>query len=469
MRRFFLIRALIAVGLALPLAGPVTALPAVAADELRTRIEAIPGVRFVAETTRNVPEGFRHLTYFFQQPIDHRDPGRGSFQQRFTVLHRGFDRPVVAETDGYMLTAFPYRAEPTRLVDGNQVVFEHRFFDQSRPDPLDWSKLDIWQSATDHHRIITALRGVYPRPWITTGASKNGMTAVYHRRFYPGDVDGTVPYVAPNDVDDAEDSALDRFFATVGSDACRQRVTGYQRRALTLREEVTAALRAEEGAGQYSYQSMGGLDRVYETWVLFIPWSLWQGGGEAQCLRRPDADSSVAELVAHARGTVRFLSDQGLTSPTPASDYRPYYYQAATQLGHLTLPRAPLRDLLRYPQAPPSAFAPGTGPMVFQPGVMRDIDSWVRDHGSRFLFVYGQNDPWSVERFPVPARESASYLVPGANHGANIGGLPAEQASQATALLRSWAGVGAERWAGVPRPIPGLDDPRPPRSPVPLP
>ena len=32
------------------------------------------------------------------------------------------------------------------------------------------------------------------------------MTATYHRHFYPKDVDGTVPYVAPNDVDNDEDA-----------------------------------------------------------------------------------------------------------------------------------------------------------------------------------------------------------------------------------------------------------------------
>jgi hypothetical protein len=33
--------------------------------------------------------------------------------------------------------------------------------------------------------------------WVNTGASKGGMTSVYHRRFFPNDLDANVAYVAP--------------------------------------------------------------------------------------------------------------------------------------------------------------------------------------------------------------------------------------------------------------------------------
>ena len=55
----------------------------------------------------------------------------------------------------------PYRSEPTRLVDGNQISVEQRFFTPSRPEPADWSKLTIWQAATDHHRLVAALKPIY--------------------------------------------------------------------------------------------------------------------------------------------------------------------------------------------------------------------------------------------------------------------------------------------------------------------
>src|SRR5687768_3188655 len=83
-------------------------------------------------------------------------------------------------------------SEPTRLIDGNQISVEQRYFTPSRPSPTNWERqLTIWQAATDHHRIVRALKAIYAQQWVSTGASKGGMTSVYHRRFYPDDVAGT--------------------------------------------------------------------------------------------------------------------------------------------------------------------------------------------------------------------------------------------------------------------------------------
>ena len=81
------------------------------------------------------------------------------------------------------------------------------------------------------------------KKWLTTGASKGGMTATYHRRFFPKDVDGTVAYVAPNDVVNKEDSAYDRFLTNVGTDTtCRDHLRGLQRALLTHRDAIEANL-----------------------------------------------------------------------------------------------------------------------------------------------------------------------------------------------------------------------------------
>jgi hypothetical protein len=45
-----------------------------------------------------------------------------------------------------------YRDSPvqlTRLLSANQISIEHRFFAESRPNPVDWSKLTIQQMAAD--------------------------------------------------------------------------------------------------------------------------------------------------------------------------------------------------------------------------------------------------------------------------------------------------------------------------------
>jgi hypothetical protein len=81
--------------------------------------------------------------------------------------------------------------------------------------------------------------------------------------------------------------------------------------------------------------------------------------------------------------------------------------------------------------------------MKFQPGVMRDVDAWVKHNANQMLFVYGQNDPWGAEPFHLGkgARDSYVFTAPGMNHGANVAGLVPDQKALATARILEWAGV----------------------------
>ena len=133
----------------------------------------------------------------FDQPADHGHPEGVHFQQRLTLLHRDVAAPMIIFNSGYDLDPNPSRSEPTRFVNGNQLSCEHRYFAASRPDPTDWTLLDIEQAAADQHRVIQAFKTIYGGRWLSTGASKGGMTSIFHRRFYLYDVDGTVAYVAP--------------------------------------------------------------------------------------------------------------------------------------------------------------------------------------------------------------------------------------------------------------------------------
>jgi len=327
-------------------------------------------------------------------------------------------------------------------VDGNQVSMEYRFFTPSRPDPANWSKLDIWQAASDQHRIFTALKRVYPKKWISTGGSKGGMTATYYERFYPRDMDGVVAYVAPNDVVNKEDSAYDRFFATVGTEECRDRLNAVQREALVRREpleERYAAYAAENG---YTFETIGSLDRAFEAVVLDYVWGFWQYSLLQDCDQIPaDAENATDEEIWTSIDTISgfsFYTDQGL------APYTPYYYQAGTQLGAPTI-RFPHieKKYVRYGYQPPRNFVPREIPMRFQPWAMRDVDTWVRHNARHMLFVYGENDPWGAEPFRLGRGAEDSYVLtaPGMNHGANVAGLVPEERALATARILDWAGV----------------------------
>ncbi|MFG2883957.1 S28 family serine protease [Streptomyces sp. NPDC048297] len=407
--------------------------------DIKDRILAIPGMSLIEE--KPYP-GYRYFVLNYTQPVDHRHPSKGTFQQRITVLHKDTSRPTVFYTGGYNVSTTPSRREPTQIVDGNQVSLEYRFFTPSRPDPADWSKLDIWQAASDQHRVYGALKPLYPANWLATGGSKGGMTATYYERFYPRDMDGVVAYVAPNDVVNKEDSAYDRFFTTVGTKECRDRLNAVQREALVRRaplEKKYAQYAADNG---YTFDTVGSLDRAYEAVVLDYVWGFWQYSGLSDCDTIPaDAPNATDDAIWDSVDTISgfsFYTDQGLGT------YTPYYYQAGTQLGAPTIHFPYIeRQLIRYGYQPPRNYVPRSIPMRFQPDAMRDVDTWVRQHANHMLFVYGQNDPWGAERFRLGngARDSYVFTAPGMNHGANVAGLVADQKALATARILEWAGV----------------------------
>ncbi|MEV6024266.1 S28 family serine protease [Streptomyces sp. NPDC052036] len=413
---------------------------ATAADtDIKDRLLAIPGMSLIEEKPY---AGYRFFVLDYTQPIDHRHPSQGTFQQRITILHKDVSRPTVFYTSGYNVSTTPGRREPTQIVDGNQVSLEYRFFTPSRPAPADWSKLDIWQAASDQHRIYEALKPLYTHRWIATGGSKGGMTATYYERFYPHDMDGVVAYVAPNDVVNDEDSAYDRFFTTVGTKECRDRLDAVQREALVRREPLERKYEQFAAAGGYTFTTIGGLDRAYEAVVLDYVWGFWQYSLLSDCGTVPaDAAHATDQQIWDSVDAISGFSaytDQGLET------YTPYYYQAGTQLGAPTIHFPYIeKRLIRYGYQPPRNFVPRSIPMRFQPWAMRDVDTWVRHHARHMLFVYGQNDPWGAERFRLGAgaRDSYVFTAPGLNHGANVAGLLADQKTLATARILDWAGV----------------------------
>lgn len=418
--------------------------PASSTTDIKDQLLAIPGMSLIEEKPYT---GYRFFVLNYTQPVDHRHPSKGTFQQRITVLHKDVSRPTVFFTGGYNVSTTPRRSEPTQIVDGNQVSMEYRFFTPSRPDPADWTKLDIWQAASDQHRIFKALKKIYDKKWISTGGSKGGMTATYYERFYPRDMDGVVAYVAPNDVVNNEDSAYDRFFANVDTKQCRDRLNAVQREALVRREALEKKYAALAEAEGFTFNTVGSLDKAYEAVVLDYVWGFWQYAQAADCaedeLIPPDAKTATDDQIWNSIDTISgfsFYTDQGL------EPYTPYFYQAATQLGapNIHFPHIE-KKYIRYGYQPPRNFVPREIPTKFQPFAMHDVDNWVRHNGRHMLYVYGQNDPWGSERFRVDkgAKDSYVFTAPGMNHGANVAGLVEDQKAFATARILKWAGVSA--------------------------
>ncbi|MFI1866145.1 S28 family serine protease [Streptomyces jumonjinensis] len=407
--------------------------------DIREALSDLPGLRVIEERPGAEP-GYRFFILGLRQPVDHADPSAGAFEQRLTLLHTSADRPTVLFTTGYEVPLSPRRTEPAVLLDGNQIGVEHRFFGTSRPATVDWSHQTIRQAADDHHRVVKLFRKLYRGAWISTGGSKGGMASVYHRRFHPDDVDGTVAYSAPNNVDDREDSAVLGFLDTVGTASCRDALKAAQRQALLRRDEMVARYEAWAASTGSTFRIVGSADKALETAVLRAPVMFWQNRSASDCAAVPAPDATTGELYRWLDATA-VLS---VYADPVAEHFIPYFYQLGTQMGYFDVPTAHLTGLLRYPGAvEPRNFVPRDIPMRFDRRAMPDIDRWVRLHGSRLLFVNGAQDPVVAEPFRLGpgTRDSRIAWAPDANHRVSIADLPPQGRAEAAAALFRWAGV----------------------------
>jgi len=402
-------------------------------SDILDQLNSVPGLE-LEEGFSDYPD-YRWFVGTFEQPADHDDPDGLKFQQRVFILHKEVSRPTVLNSTGYALWEYDYLSEPALIADANQISVEHRFFPPSRPEPADWQLLTIEQAATDHHRLVEALKPIYDQSWLSTGASKGGMTSMYHRRYYPDDVDGTIPYVAPLSYGVADSRYID-FLDDVGTVECREALKAFQVEVLSRRAFMLPLV--EQTGANFSYW---GADAALDFAVQNVRFGIWQYGDAGLCDIIPSSSAPDEELFEYL---------ESVSAVEGSDDYyldffEPYYFQAAVQLGAPGSDESYLAPFLTVPLGlgPRDFVQPGpTKEMVFQPQRMVDIQAWTLSEGDQLLFVYGEVDPWTAGAFEVPqSNDSFSFVAPGQNHGAGIYGLPFDEEQQATDAVLRWAGL----------------------------
>lgn len=375
------------------------------------------------------------------QLLDHENPEGDTFTQTLWLNHYDTTSPMVMYTGGYTLRSNRV-VELSDLVYGNEIIMGHRFFTGSKPDNLDWQYLNIKQAAADNHRIVLLLRDLYKGKWINTGGSKGGMTMIFHRRFYPDDVDVTVPYVAPV-LFDLPDERFEYFVNnTAGDETCRLKLRDYQRRMLNRREEMVPLL--ESYAITYnSPYSILNYDEAFEYMIMEYPVASWQYGTN-ECSSIPVSGASANNMILHLLNTVGFLY-----SDSDIEVYKPFYYQAVTEFGYYGFMPETFQDLLEYVPNPSwTTFAPQGIPLNYNPEVMQDIDNWIQEDGNNMIYIYGGNDPWTSCAVDIGTNTNAlKFTQPGKNHGTRISDLTEKE--QVYQALEEWLGITVNRKAPV--------------------
>ncbi|GGZ34815.1 tripeptidyl aminopeptidase [Streptomyces inusitatus] len=411
---------------------PAAALPETPITDIKPRLAALPEVASVRETTSWEDWDRRVYEVFFTQPKDHRDPAAGTFRQKVVVYHRGERLPTAL-----IPTQHAY-GDPLGITFlKNEVRVEQRFLPGSELVPKDLSKLNIRQLADDLHRVTVAMKRIYDQRWLSTGMALTGEVATYHRRFYPNDVVGTYVVGARNDAHNDDDSAYEAHLAQRNTPECRERIESFQREALIRRDELVELYRQYAQQEGFTFQLVGSVDRAFEISVTDFQWRYWQQlAADGMCPYIPSETATTAAIWDQ----LRLVSANHTRADWTLRWEEANIYLAGTQTGWPAISTPHLDDLLRYPGINnPRTFVDRAVPMQFDNGAMADIDTWVREHSSNMIYVYGEYSPIGAEPFQVnESRDSKVYVGP--TYGDFSYLTPADQ-KEIEAKLKEWAGV----------------------------
>ncbi len=416
-------------------------------QQLEKALELLPDIQF---ESIEPPEGFSaSYELRIRQPIDHENPGEGTFLQRVFLNHRGIDSPTVMVVNGYARSD-NQAYELTHYLNANEVSVEHRYFGVSMPDSLDWSFLNLEQATADLHTVRALLGEVYPGPWAASGRSKGGMTTVAYRYFYPRDVAASVPYVAPLQTS-FEDERLYAFLRSAGTPECRAKHLAFQRWVLVERDQVLPRLNWYAKGKGWTFEYMG-IEAAFEYAVLEYPFSFWQYGKECEEVpdtENPEEPGAIDRALDHLEDVVGF----SLYSDQEIQRLGPHYYQAATQTGYYGFETADFTDLLvALPPQPHAAFVPKRFETTYDPTLSVRISDWLKAEGENFVFLYGEIDTWTGAAAEITAQTgSLKFIIPGRHHGdTSIENLSPTNREQVRVALESWLGVRLDPalWAG---------------------
>ncbi len=401
-------------------------------SELEEKLFALPDVQFTAMPAAEGLEAAYILKV--RQPLDHQHPEKGSFWQRVYLEHAGFDRPTTIVTHGYNVPK-DTRYEIAELLEGNQLLVEHRFFGESLPDYMDYTYLTIAQAAADYHHIRELFGTLYPQKWVSTGISKGGQTTIFYRYFYPEDVAVSFPLVAPVNLS-VEDQRIYTFLDTVGTDACRKALYDVQTYLLRHREEILPRARwfAKGADLNFTYLTF---EEALEYTILEYPFSFWQWG--SLCEEIPGPEVGIDSMLSH----VLKISDLGFFSDRDILGYASHYYQAGAELGYYGYQTSPFKGLLKAlptNQNPSAVFMPGHAPIPFDGTLTHQVYNWTQTTGKQIAYLYGSADTWSATAVPQSDKvDSAWFFLPDTDHrAARLKNLSDNERERFISVLERW-------------------------------
>lgn len=205
-----------------------------AETELFTDIKENPDTAAVRKKREGKLDYQSQYSMFISQPVNHAQPNGDKFKQKVCILFRGYDRPTIMVTEGYLWRRFGDAEDLGINLNANMVHVEHRNFGESyNQDKGKWEYETSAQVSADLHAVYQALKPVFKGKWMSTGTSKNGETSMDYAYHYPNDMNLAAAFGSPFTVS-LTDKALGKYlFNEVGTEELREVMKKNIRWALT--------------------------------------------------------------------------------------------------------------------------------------------------------------------------------------------------------------------------------------------
>ena len=358
-------------------------------------IEADPDTAAVRRKNKGEWKYKEQYSMFFKQDLDHRDEGGDSFQQRVCILFRGFDRPTILVTEGYMWSAFKDAADIGVNLDANMVHVEHRNFGKSyNQDNGKWEYQTCEQSSADLHDIYLALKPLFKGKWMSSGTSKNGETSMLYAYHYPQDMDLAAAFCSPFMLSLNDERFGPYLFEEVGTKQERELMKTGIRNALkdgeqgmykTFCQQMKASVHWTPPFTEYVFN-------VFDTFFTVFQYTTHNAG-------RTD---SLQQMAANNDKLVEQIVDNNKFNK--GDDFRSYFVECAKQLGFQNDGYSYFSDLLAG-----TSFNATDVPKY----VLHEEDRWLigkydgtlfNDLATNFfvntttplLLYYSHDDPWTA-------------------------------------------------------------------------
>ncbi|MDD4148503.1 MAG: S28 family serine protease [Bacteroidales bacterium] len=403
--------------------------------ELLTKLESLPGVVYVEELKTGDFFTEKYLI-LFEQYLDPSVPEAGKFRQRVFLSHKSYSAPVVYITEGYSATyaeSENYTNELSKILDANQICVEHRYFSESAPVDIDWSYLTTSLAAGDHHNILTTLKELYQGKWVSTGISKGGETCLLYQMYYPNDVDATVAYVAPV-ATALEDGRHEPFINNISTKKDRKKITDFQKEALKRRSTIFPMFNQFIQLSKLSFRIP--IEEVYDYCVLEYPFAFWQWIGNTDKI--PSKKETDTKIFQH----LITVSAPDYFSIEGSGDTKPFYYQAAKELGYYGYQTEHLSGLLKIKSAKnyfKLIFLGKDLKVDFYAQTAIDLQKFLQTKAKNTILIYGEFDPWTAAAPDVSENPEVIKIVkPNGTHATRIMSLPENDKEMVLKSLKAW-------------------------------